>query len=84
MVVRINNVQTKEERRLKYAFLRYMGVDYKTANRVMDWTPSHIAQFLNSSRENLKAARLEDRHKNWRKTAFGERREWRCQVQEDN
>ena len=77
MTVLINNVQTKEERRLKYTFLRYMGLDVKTSAKLMDWTPSHVAQYLNNQREALTVARMQTPYKSWRKKAFGERREWR-------
>lgn len=45
----INKQQTPHERRTKYNFLRYSGVSSQMAERMRDWTLSHILQLLNSA-----------------------------------
>lgn len=42
----INSVQTKEERRLKYWFLRCAGVNEYQARKMRDFTYGHLVRFI--------------------------------------
>ena len=42
----INQTQTREERQVKYKFLRIAGCNISQARRMRDWTISHIILYL--------------------------------------
>lgn len=52
--MKVNERQTKEERRYKYGLLRGLGFYPGQAERWRDWTWNHIRQIVSSLRKNRK------------------------------